>query len=198
MTTKGKRTKEMILHEAAKVFNQRGYWGTSIADLVDATGLERGGIYNHFANKDEIAIAAFDYAYDYISHKLLDRINQADHAADKLKTIATSFVNILDNPELPGGCAILNTAIVADDTHPDLRTHVQAAINELQEEIQNIVRQGIADNELHPETNEFSIAVVMISTLEGGVMMSKLHGDETYLQTAIQFLHNYIDANIRL
>ena len=197
MATKGERTREMIVQQAAQVFNQRGYWGTSIADLVEATGLERGGIYNHFANKDEIALAAFDYARHYITNSILERMEACSHAADKLKALADAFIHILDNPDLPGGCAILNTAIDADDTHPNLRNLAQESLTKLQEEIQNIVTCGISNGHLRPQVNGAEIATLLISTLEGGVMMSKLYGTPYYLRTAIHFLHDYIDSMVR-
>jgi TetR/AcrR family transcriptional repressor of nem operon len=52
-TTKGERTRARIVATAAPLFNQRGYVGASMADLMAATGLEKGGIYRHFESKDD-------------------------------------------------------------------------------------------------------------------------------------------------
>ena len=60
--TKGAATRQRIVELAAPVFNQRGYVGASMRDLVDATGLEKGGIYNHFGSKEQLALEAYDYA----------------------------------------------------------------------------------------------------------------------------------------
>ncbi len=60
MPTKGAQTKAHIVAAAAPLFNVRGFAGTSMNDILDATGLEKGGVYRHFASKDEIAVAAFD------------------------------------------------------------------------------------------------------------------------------------------
>jgi len=46
--TKGQETRQRIIAEAAAIFNQRGYEGCSIQAIMDATGLEKGGIYRHF------------------------------------------------------------------------------------------------------------------------------------------------------
>ena len=56
MGPKGSATKQRIVEAAAPVFNQRGYWGASMADLMAATGLEKGGIYNHFGSKEALAL----------------------------------------------------------------------------------------------------------------------------------------------
>lgn len=59
---KAKETKEKIVKQAAELFNQQGYAGSSISDIMRATGLQKGGIYNHFHSKQELALAAFDFA----------------------------------------------------------------------------------------------------------------------------------------
>ena len=56
--TKGERTRQHIIETAAPLFNQRGFTGASMADLMEATGLEKGGIYRHCGSKDELAVAA--------------------------------------------------------------------------------------------------------------------------------------------
>ena len=62
---KGAATRPRIIAQAAPVFNQRGFSGCSMQDLMDATGLEKGGIYRHFESKEELAAEAFDYAWTF-------------------------------------------------------------------------------------------------------------------------------------
>ena len=61
---KGVLTRERIVHLAAPVFNKKGYAGASMADNLAATGLQKGGIYNHFESKEQLAVEAFDYAIE--------------------------------------------------------------------------------------------------------------------------------------
>ena len=48
---KGEMTRQRIIEESAPIFNQRGYAGCSMQDVMEATGLEKGGIYRHFESK---------------------------------------------------------------------------------------------------------------------------------------------------
>ena len=59
--SKAARTKQFIIEKTAPIFNMKGYSGTSINDITDATGLTKGSIYGNFANKDEVALAAFRF-----------------------------------------------------------------------------------------------------------------------------------------
>jgi TetR/AcrR family transcriptional repressor of nem operon len=55
MVKKGERTRRVIVEKAAALFNTRGYFGSSINDLMREMGLQKGGIYNHFSSKEELA-----------------------------------------------------------------------------------------------------------------------------------------------
>jgi TetR/AcrR family transcriptional repressor of nem operon len=62
--SKGEETRERIIAKAAELFDQGGLAGTSLADLMQATGLEKGGIYRHFPSNEAAAAEAFDYAWE--------------------------------------------------------------------------------------------------------------------------------------
>src|SRR5260370_8662436 len=62
--TKGEQTRKKIVAAAAPIFNQRGYDGSSLNDLMEATGLKKGGIYRHFSSKEELAAEAFAYTWE--------------------------------------------------------------------------------------------------------------------------------------
>jgi TetR/AcrR family transcriptional repressor of nem operon len=53
--TKGQQTRREIVEKAAPLFNKKGFEGTSLSDLMHATGLQKGGIYHHFSSKEELA-----------------------------------------------------------------------------------------------------------------------------------------------
>ncbi len=63
---KGEKTRENIILKSAELFNQKGYAGCSMNDIMEATGLQKGGIYRNFKNKDEIALEALDYAIETV------------------------------------------------------------------------------------------------------------------------------------
>jgi TetR/AcrR family transcriptional repressor of nem operon len=62
--TKGEQTRKKIVETAAPIFNQHGYKGSSLNDLIEATGLNKGGIYRHFSTKEGLAAEAFDYRWE--------------------------------------------------------------------------------------------------------------------------------------
>ena len=82
--SKAERTRQFIIEKTAPIFNSKGYAGTSLNDIVDATGLTKGSIYGNFGNKDEVAIAAFEYNFGNITNYIAIRIRERESAIDKL------------------------------------------------------------------------------------------------------------------
>jgi AcrR family transcriptional regulator len=192
--SKAQETRHRIIKQAAALFNQQGYAGSSIADIMQVTGLQKGGIYNHFASKDELALAAFDYAAEQFQQQFMGALKDKRHAVDRLVAMLEIYDQLLDNPPLPGGCPILNTAIESDDAHPALRERSQQAMTRWRHLIHRIVAKGIQRGELRPDTDSDTIATILIATIEGAVMLSKLYGDPIHLQRALVHLKIFVQS----
>jgi AcrR family transcriptional regulator len=189
--TKGEKTREKIIRKAAVVFNKRGYSGASLSELMEETGLEKGGIYRHFDSKEDLAVAAFDYAWSEIKERRRARLDQIPSPLGKLRGMVDGFAS---KPSVvPGGCALMNTAIDADDGNPVLRAHAREALREWQDYLEGLVRQGIKAGEIDPKASPSAIASTIISTLEGSLMMSRLSGDRSALDNARKHLHKMLD-----
>jgi TetR/AcrR family transcriptional regulator, transcriptional repressor for nem operon len=199
--SKGDETKAMIVEEAAALFNQQGYAGSSISDIMRVTGLKKGGIYNHFESKDDLALQAFDYAIGQIQKRYRQAWASKEHSIERLQAIVDVFRIYIDNPDHPiikGGCPLLNTAIESDDAHPILKERAQKAMDSWRELFRKIIEKGVKKGEIRPDVNADEIASILISTLEGSVMMSKLYSDSIHVERAIRHLSNYLNTYLRI
>ena len=192
--SKAEKTKANIIEQAASLFNQKGYTTASIADIMEATGLKKGGIYNHFQSKDELAVAAFDYAVDLVNQRILGAVTQEKNALARLKALVAVHLDYIDNPPVPGGCPIMNTAIEWDDNDSILRDRAKQAMDSWRNLIIRIVEKGIKKGEVKANTESQTVATVLISTIEGGIMMSKLYQDSIHLERVAISLHTYLDS----
>lgn len=190
--TKAERTRQYIIEQSAHLFNQRGYAGTSLQDIMAATGLTKGGIYGHFESKEEIALAAFEHASGIILQLLSQTINAHQTAVAKLEALLDFYKKYIISPPITGGCPVLNTSVEADDTNPLLRASVVKVLNKMHRSLENIVQQGIQDGELKATTNAEQFAILFISMIEGGVMVSKAYGNPLYLHTVLKQLRSMI------
>lgn len=196
--SKGTQTREMILERCAQLFSKQGYFGSSLSDIMQETGLEKGGIYNHFTSKEQLALEAFDYSFSLLQQRMRVALEGKTHAVERLYAILAYFQSLLDEPVIAGGCPILNTAVEADDAQPALRERALHAMDSLRDTIERIVAKGIRREELRPDVDVSACATLFIATLEGAVMMSKLYRDTVYMRQSVEHLRWYIDTQMRI
>jgi TetR/AcrR family transcriptional repressor of nem operon len=195
MPTKGELTRQRVIEQAAPVFNQRGYWGSSLRDLMDATGLNKGGIYNHFRSKDELAEAAFDHNVDLMRQQIRAALEGRRHAVQRLKAINDVYRAFVSNPPFVGGCPIMNLAVESDDTHPKLRRKAQRAMRELRDDtLVRIVARGVERGELRPDVDPEATGTLIVSSLEGALMLSHLYGDPSFVERVADHFDQYAES----
>ena len=184
--TKGETTRQRIIAEAAPIFNQRGFEGASMQDIMQATGLEKGGLYRHFSSKEELAVEAFRYALDRSVRLKAPVVPPGTNAVDHLCLLVEHFV--ASKSGLPGGCPLMNTAIDSDDGNPALRDLARKGIQNWQARLTAIVDAGLKRGEIRKGTLSRRIANTLIATLEGALMMARIEGRSAALQDAQESL----------
>lgn len=192
--SKGEETRLRIVAEAAPLFNQRGYEGCSMQDIMDATGLEKGGIYRHFESKEELAAEAFDFAWAMAFSKRRQNLDSIPNPVDRLKQHIANFVL---RSTFPGGCPLLNTAVDSDNGNPVLRERVREALRGWQTMLQNILKDGIADGSIRADLDVDKVSRLIIAGLEGGMLISRIERNDQALRAAMEHLDSYIESQVR-
>jgi TetR/AcrR family transcriptional repressor of nem operon len=192
--TKGQETRQRIIAEAAVIFNQRGYEGCSIQAIMDATGLEKGGIYRHFETKEEIAAEAFDYAWSIASSKRRQNLDAIQNHIDRLKQHIANFVH---RSGLPGGCPLLNTAIDSDNGNPVLRDRVRKALREWQTFLRTMLEDGIQAGTIREAADPTTVANRIISSLEGAMLISRIERNDQALRSTLEQLSSWVESELR-
>ncbi len=191
--SKAALTKQFIIEKTAPIFNKKGYAGTSIHDLTLATGLTKGSIYGNFENKDEVALAAFDYNFGKVVSYISTQMETRTSSIDKLLVYPQVYRDFLKIPVLQEGCPINNTAAESDDTHPLLRQKVANALEYWRQRLEYRVKKGIEDQEIKPDTNVNEFVSVFISLIQGSVIQAKATQKTAPLHTTMAFLERLIN-----
>ncbi|MGG4498453.1 TetR/AcrR family transcriptional regulator [Brevibacillus reuszeri] len=178
---KGDRTRDHIIMKSAVIFNQRGYAGTSLNDIIADTGIKKGGIYRHFASKDEIALEAYNYAASLVSGKFSEAVDQEQSASGRLIAFFRVYEDVVHNPPFIGGCPLQNTAVESDDTHSELCDRARQGLHNFLDMMKSIIRDGIEAGEFKENLDSDALATFAFSLLEGGILLSKLDGDNKHM-----------------
>lgn len=183
-------TKAKILRKSGVLFNTHGYKATSISDITSATGYTKGAIYRHFKNKAVLEKETLFHLSALMFEKLRARIKGESTAGNKLRTIFRYFESYITNPEVKGGCPLMNAAIEADDSNPSLRKEAVKVLDILRESVITILKNGIRYKQIKKETDPEYYATIIIASLEGAIMMSKLRGDNHDIKRIIKHLES--------
>ncbi len=192
---KGEQTRQEIIRKAAPIFNQKGYAGAALSDLMRATGLEKGGIYRHFSSKEALAAEAFDYAWRETLHARIHDLDTISNTVDRLKQLVANFVE--RRGTIPGGCPLLNTAIDTDDGNSVLRERARKALRGWRSYLISMINAGIKAREIRPRVDAKKLATLIISSLEGGIMVYRLERSEEALRGVQAHLDSYLETEVR-
>lgn len=183
--SKAERTRQFIIEKAAPLFNKKGYNGSSLSELIKEIGLTKGAIYGNFKNKDEIATAAFEFNLSRINEVInLTQVDE-DDAIKKLLFIPDFYRRKARELGTNGGCPILNTSVEVDNNNSLLNKRVRQTINQWTSNIEKIINEGKLKNQIKDNVSATELAVVIISLIEGGIMLTMIMNDATQLMTVL-------------
>ena len=192
---KGDQTRREIIRRAAPIFNQKGYDGAALSDLMRATGLEKGGIYRHFDSKQELAGEAFDHAWKLAMDARFEGTQKIPNTVDRLKQIIRNFRD--RTGIVPGGCPLLNTAVDSDDGNPKLRAKAQQALSLWLHRLEAIVEEGKRRREVRSAVDSAELAMLIVSMLEGSNMIRRLQKKDGPLDLACHHLEDHLETKVR-
>lgn len=192
---KGEQTRQEVIRKAAPIFNQRGFDGSALSDLMKATGLEKGGIYRHFDSKEQLAAEAFDYAWRETFEARTHDLDGIPNSVDRLRQLVANFVE--RRGIIPGGCPLLNTAIDTDDGNSVLRERARKALEGWSSYLIGVIDVGIRAREIRPTVDAKKLATLLISSLEGAVMVYRLERSEEALLAVREHLEHLLETEVR-
>lgn len=196
--TKAERTRAFIIEKSAHLFNRKGYNGTSMSDILEATGLAKGGVYGHFESKEKIALAAFSFASSQVLNDLSTRIKGQEDTRGKLTAIINYYYNFIERSPIEGGCPVLNYSTHMGDLIPELKTAVTQVVKRMLDSISTIAEKGKKYKQVKADVNSRQFAEIFYSRIEGAIMLAKASGDGDSLNRLLDDLKQYIEEHILL
>src|SRR5688572_20907955 len=193
--TKGEETRLRILERAAPLLNRHGFQNAPVSEIMRVTGLQKGGLYNHFASKEELSLAAFDMIMERVLARVLE--THRSHATPLAQLIAHIQLIGHGHTVMEGGCPIANGMVESDDANPALRARVKSVLERWRRFIAQIVAEGVVKGEIRADVNPDEVATNLIGTLEGAQLLSQFYGDDSYRRRLTEQLLTYVNDKLR-
>jgi len=184
LTPKGERTRARIVEEAAALIHERGVAGTFLEDVKAAAGVSGSQLYHYFPDKDELVQAVIDYQADAI----VNRNRRALSSANGVETWRNMVLTAAKRTKAKGGCALGSLAGQLAESDPEARALIAAGFDQWAAAIADGLRSLHADGKLPPDIDPDDLAVTLLATLEGALLLAQVHRDTRPIETAVNTL----------
>ena len=192
---KGEDTRRRIVEAAAGVMNRRGWLATPVSAVLDATNLQKGGLYRHFTGMHELAGEAFDLASGRLIALVQERLGDDGPARDRLVRLLAAFSFVgARRPPFDAGCPILNAATETDDLDEVLRGRVAAAAGRIVTLLEAVIAEGVRSGEFRPSLDPRRAAWLVFAAFEGGVMLAGVTRDPAVFEGIMEDLVRLLDG----
>jgi len=170
---KGNKTIENILDTSIELFFQKGIEATSISDITAKTGISKGSLYFHFPDKQTLVSEALS-RYENSFFEFINVSLQGNSPGEKMENFFESVKKMHKTKNYSGGCIFGNTALEMADKNDSLSQMVKHVFDRWTSILSNIIRDAQKTGEIRRDIDSLVLANLIVSSLEGGIMLSRL------------------------
>jgi TetR/AcrR family transcriptional repressor of nem operon len=193
MTTKGDLTRQHILEKSMQLFSVQGYFNTSIAGIVKATGLTKGGLYGHFRNKEEIWFAVYDECVRVWKGVVFQGVRQISDPLERLgRILENSLKNYLGAGVFEGGCFLFNALVELTGQAPAMSNHVLKGFKAFSALLRLWLEEAEQKGLLRDGLNLDGIATFLVISLNGAAPLYAASRDPAIWQQTLAQLQLYM------
>ena len=103
---------EQVLDAAMKAFWSKGYEATSLAELVEVTGLHKGSLYQAFGDKHSLFVQTLNRYLQNVRHHKNQILQQADTPLGGIRAVLHGFIDMSEGePDCPQGCMAVKSLV---------------------------------------------------------------------------------------
>ena len=164
-TDRGGETRRRILEVAAEAFAERGYAGTSVSDVLKASGVTKGGFYFHFPSKEALALAALRQKQERWTGLVMAAVMREARAIDQLRAMVVALCDLHERDRSCRAVSRLSTEL--GDEHPELRPQLGTQLTTWMDIVASIIRKGQDEGEIRPDVDPVTAAEVAVGSFIG-------------------------------
>ncbi len=185
--------KKRLVQAALKLFASRGYYHTSIADILKESGCTRGTLYHYFPSKEELGYAAIDESFRlFVEEGAASHMTTKGHPIDRL----LKFVDGLPSSVKLGTTGDLAAGVGARmaSMHDGFRRRVEERLNDLDDNLVGILRKGVADGQIADSVDPRVLAHLCFIVSQGSQFADLLGQRKDIWEDVRRWLRDYLSS----
>ncbi|MER9601574.1 TetR/AcrR family transcriptional regulator [Mesorhizobium sp. M0243] len=185
-------TRTRILETTGLLLRQRGYHGTSLNDILSASGAPRGSLYFHFpGGKDQLVIEVTRASVADVTERLGEALAAEKDPAVAVHHIYQSVGRMLEDNQFSLGCPVAPVVLDSPTDVPELAELCRSAFEQWIGLLRDaFVRAGV------PERRAHALALLVESSLEGLMVIARATRDRAPIQAVADEVAALIEAAV--
>ena len=193
MATKGTRTRRKIIEKSMQLFSVKGYYNTSISDILAAADLTKGGLYGHFASKEDIWYAVYEEAVGIWKGIVFKGIrNNSDPLSRIEKFIENDMLDYLGTDVFEGGCFFLNMLVELSGQSASMSKQILRGFVRLSGLLRSWLEEAYQEGMLRENLDLKEVSNFIIISLNGAAALYISSRDRSILDQTVRQLRFYI------
>jgi AcrR family transcriptional regulator len=194
MSNKGSLTRQSVIDKSLQIFSVKGYYNASINDILEATGLTKGGFYGHFASKEDLWTAAYDKAVEIWKGIVFKGIREIDDPIERLaKTIENDLQDYIGSGVFDGGCFFFNNLVELSGQSAPLSGRILRGLEDFSRLLASWLAEADSKGMLRPGLDHKGIADFIVVSVNGAAALYSASRDPRILRETVMQLRSYLD-----
>jgi AcrR family transcriptional regulator len=181
-TARGRASRERIIARVADVIARQGVRGVSLEQVLAAAEASKSQLHHYFGGRDQLMEAAVAYRCEQVIADLTRAFAAVASMAELERTLA-EFVAQYD--QSPTGCPIGSLASEIAEHNEGARTRVEDAFAAWEGLFTSVFERMRASGELRADASPATLATALLTSLEGGMLLSQTRRHAASLRVAV-------------
>ncbi|WP_421709778.1 TetR/AcrR family transcriptional regulator [Algihabitans sp.] len=165
-----------VIDAALRLFWQRGYGATAMADLADATGVQRGSLYNAYGGKEQLLLRALDRYAELQGSAVVVALNDPDPRR-AIGGFLDAHMARMANPKNPAGCLMCQIALECGGRHPVPSDAVRRSFLRTEIALCQVLQRGKEAGLLPSGADAPALARFYLGVSRGMAVLHRAYGD---------------------
>ncbi len=188
----GNLTKHKVITEALLVFHEKGYHSTSMQDIVHRCGVAKGNLYFHFTSKEDLAMKSLREGLKLYGAYIAERTDKSS-AKNEIISVIKAVVSYHSENGIHRGCLFGNMALELGNSHGAISSFLQKIFTRWQFYLSSLFMEAKTKGEIRSSLSAENFSLIVITQLEGAIMLSKLYNSIDLLSEAARLLISLLE-----
>lgn len=174
-----------MLGRALDAFRAKGFEGTTLDELEQATGLGRGSLYGAFGDKRSLFLNALALYLDTALRERMARLQSDDAGRAEIVALFRSMARDAIGDRDRRGCMVTNCSIELADRDPDLACQAARSLDQFERAFASAIRRSQQRGEIDPGRDPVRLARFLTVCMEGMQVLARIRPDPAWLDDVV-------------